>query len=134
MRIFTVHLRRHGLDPDRDLVLVKEGFSWPAFFLTGMWALWHRLWLAAVALFAVSIGLNLVSRGLGADPASHAVVSVAFAAIVGFVANDLRRQKLAASGFAAAGVAAGSNREEALGRYLESEPELAQDLAQGLSR
>ena len=34
MRLYSVHLRRHGLDPDRDIVLVKEGFSWPAFFIT----------------------------------------------------------------------------------------------------
>ncbi|MBI2584926.1 MAG: DUF2628 domain-containing protein, partial [Rhodospirillales bacterium] len=34
MRLYSVHLRRHGLDPDRDLVLVKEGFSWPAFLLS----------------------------------------------------------------------------------------------------
>ena len=52
MRIFTVHLRRHGLDPDHDLIVVKEGFSWPAFFLTGFWALCQRLWLAAALMFA----------------------------------------------------------------------------------
>ena len=51
MNVYTVHLRRHGLDPDRDLLVVKEGFSWPAFFLSFLWALWHRLWVPAAGVF-----------------------------------------------------------------------------------
>ena len=35
----SFHIRHSGLDPDRDVVLVKEGFSWPAFFFSGFWGL-----------------------------------------------------------------------------------------------
>ena len=44
MRVYTVHMRRPALDPDADFRLVKEGFSWPAFFFSFLWALWSRLW------------------------------------------------------------------------------------------
>jgi len=128
MRLYSVHLRRHGLDPDRDLVLVKEGFSWPAFLLSFLWALAHRLWLAAAIIAAAHVVLGAAVVLLGANPASEIALSLGLALIVGFVANDLRRRKLAKQGFAFAGVVVADNASSALRRYLDGEPALAQDL------
>ncbi|MFQ5763314.1 MAG: DUF2628 domain-containing protein [Rhodospirillales bacterium] len=128
MRLYSVHLRRHGLDPDRDVVLVKEGFSWPAFFFSFLWALWHRLWLAAAVLFGAAAGLNLVGYWLQPDPLSQTALSLGYGVIVGTIANDLRRRKLARKGFALAGVAVGDDRDGALHRYLDNESRLAADL------
>jgi hypothetical protein len=132
MKTYTVHLRRHGLDPERDLVLVKEGFAWPAFFLGGLWALAHRLWLTALVLFAVVIAVEVVLVALEADEISHAAISLGIATAVGWIANDLRRRVLARRGYALAGVVAGEDRDTALWRFLEGEPALARDLAQAL--
>ncbi len=128
MKFYAVHLRRHGLDPDRDVVLVKEGFSWPAFLLSFVWALWHRLWLAA-ALF----GLAQAVLGLGIyliypDPVSQTVVSLGLAAVIGYLAADIRQHKLTRQGFAFAGVVAGPDVDQAYRRFLDSEPALAADL------
>ncbi len=128
MKFYAVHLRRHGLDPDRDVVMVKEGFSWPAFLLSFVWALWHRLWLAA-ALFglahaAISLGIYLAHP----DPVSQAVVSLGLAAIIGYLAADIRQHKLARQGFAFAGVVGGKDIDQAYRRFLDSEPALAADL------
>ncbi len=128
MKLYAVHLRRHGLDPDRDVVLVKEGFSWPAFVLSVMWALWHRLWLAA-ALF----GLAHAVLGLGIylarpDPVSQAVLSLGLAAIIGYLAADIRQHKLTRQGFAFAGIVGGADADQAYRRFLDSEPALAADL------
>ena len=41
--IYPAHGRGRGRD-DEDVVLIKDGFSWPAFFFSLIWALWHRLW------------------------------------------------------------------------------------------
>ncbi len=130
MKIYAVHLRRHGLDPDRDVVMVKEGFSWPAFLLSFVWALWHRLWLAA-ALFvlahaAISLGVYL----LRPDSVSQAVVSLGLAAIIGYLAADIRQHKLARQGFVLAGVVVGEDVDQAYRRFLDSEPALAADLKQ----
>ena len=67
MRLYSVHLRRHGLDPDRDSVLGKEGFSWPALLFSFLWALRHRLWLAAVAIFLAVTTLNVAIYWLRPD-------------------------------------------------------------------
>ena len=43
MRVYSVHIRRHGLDYDRDIAVVKEGFSWPALCFGALWALYMHV-------------------------------------------------------------------------------------------
>ena len=128
MKFYSVHLRRHGLDPDRDIRLVKEGFSWPAFFLAFLWALWHRLWLEAGVIFALNASIGLAALVMPMDPLSHGALSLGLAAIVGYMGNDLKCRKLARQGFQLAGVASGENGDAALVRFLDDEPALAADL------
>ncbi len=128
MKMYSVHLRRHGLDPDRDVRLVKEGFSWLAFVLAFLWALWHRLWLEAAVIFALNAGINLAALELSLDPLSHGALSLGLAAIVGYLGNDMKCRKLARQGFVLAGVASGEDSDAALARFLDDEPALAADL------
>ncbi len=129
MRLYTVHLRRRGPDAESDLVLIKEGFCWPAFFLVPLWALWHRLWLVAVVLFAADLALGGAALLLRVDAVSQGAVTVGFAAVVGFVANDLRRRALKRRRFTLAAVVSAAGREAAERRFLDGEPELAAELS-----
>jgi hypothetical protein len=129
MRVFTVHLRRHGLDPDKDVRLVKEGFNWPAVLFSFLWALWHRMWWTALGLFVIITGAGLAVEGLLSDPLARGAVMLALYAAVGFVANDLMRRHLAARGFAEIGPVCGEDRDHALYRFLDADPALARDLA-----
>jgi hypothetical protein len=128
MRLYAVHLRRHGLDLDRDIRLVKDGFSWPALFLTFVWALWHRLWWEAAALFVASMALNTAAAHWGLDAISQLAVSLGLAMLAGTLGNDLYAWKLQRSGFAFRGVVAGKDSDHALLRFLDSEPALAADM------
>lgn len=129
MRVFTVHLRRHGLDPDKDVRLVKEGFNWAAFLFSFVWALWHRMWWTALGLFVIITGAGLAVEVLLPDPVAGTAVMLALYAAVGFVANDLTRRHLAAQGFAESGPVCGQDRDDALYRFLDADPALARDLA-----
>ncbi|MBT3306894.1 MAG: DUF2628 domain-containing protein [Alphaproteobacteria bacterium] len=128
MKLYAVHLRRHGLDPDRDVVLVKEGFSWPAFFLSFVWALWHRMWAVAIGFLAAQGAVFLAVFWLHPDPATQTVLVLGLAVLLGWIANDLRQQNLINQGFALTAVASGNNTEAAYHRFLDSEPTLAADL------
>jgi hypothetical protein len=132
MRQYTVHVRRHGLDPDRDLVLVKEGFSWAAFLLPLPFALWHRLWPTALAVTGAYLALAGLEWVLAADPVSAGAATAGLSAIVGFVANDARRRSLDRRGFAFAGVVAGETVDAAFRRFLDGAPGLAAEIADGL--
>ena len=50
--------------PDDLYVLVKEGFSWPAFFFGPLWALSHRMWVVSALLFAALIAIGMVPVSL----------------------------------------------------------------------
>lgn len=115
MKVYTVHLRREGLDPDRDLVVVKEGFCWPAFLFTGLWALWHRLWLAAITIIALSAACSMIAKWLGADSLVQGTLGLAVSVLIGFAANDLRRRRLERQGFV----------DAALLHFVRGHPEIA---------
>lgn len=124
MRIYTVHLRREGLDPDRDIVLVKEGFNWPALLFSLLWALWHGLWLVALGLVLAEVILGTTMRFLGAGPWIETAIFTGVAMIFAFIANDLRRWTLRRRGFVQAGVIAGRNRDAAEVRLFDRNPDL----------
>lgn len=129
MRFYTVHVRHRGLDPDRDLALVKEGFSWPAFFFSLIWALYRRLWLAAAGLLAAVLALEGLTAVSGLDPATGTVLSLGLSAAFGWLGNDLARRKLERDGFAFMGVVAADDPDAALKRFLDGTPDLAGELA-----
>ena len=111
--------------PNGQLVSVKQGFSWPAFFFTFLWAIYHRLWLAALVL---CVGLFLLNRI--ADWSQHLVNSsalesyVSYAiALFGVIGNKLIERKLIAKGSVLRGtsrLASGKDALEEFGR-LEAE-------------
>ena len=129
MRVYTVHLRRQGLDPDRDIMLVKEGFSWPALLFSVLWALWCRLWWVALGLLALQVALGGAVALLGLDPLSEAAISLGFAVIVGLVANDLKRWTLRRQGFVEVAVVIAGDRDAAERRFYDHNPQLAAELA-----
>lgn len=130
MRIYTVHVRTPAARLDRDVQLVKEGFSWPAFFFSVLWALWSRLWLVALILFAIEILWGLAAEWLGLHAVLNGVVSLGLALAVGFVGNDLKRFGLFRRGYGEVGVVAGRDRDAALQRFFDHHTQLAQGLVQ----
>ena len=126
MRIFTVHMKRAGngkkSDPDRDLILIKEGFSWPAFFFSGLWALWHRMWLWAVIIIAANVALSFTLSRFGIDTISQSIISFGFATIIGMIANDLRRRSLSYKEYREFGVVAADDVSAAEGRFFDHNP------------
>ncbi|MCE2509511.1 MAG: DUF2628 domain-containing protein [Alphaproteobacteria bacterium] len=120
MAIYTVH----RFDPvnerdEAETVFVKEAFAWPAFFFTGLWAFWNRMWLAGVVLIAVQLALNVGLTALGVDPVVRGIVLFGYLVIVGFFANDWRRRTLRSKGYAFEGVVSGETRETAARRYYD---------------
>lgn len=95
------------------LAFVKEGFSWPAFFVPFFWLIYHRMWIELVLLLAVLIALPLA---FGLDQRSEALVgwvSFAISLLFAFEANDLRTAALERRGYKLAGVTSGDSRDEA---------------------
>lgn len=117
MRIYTVHELPGAPLDGAGIVLVKEGFSFPAFLLSWIWLAFNRLWIA----FAIWLGLTavvsfLAERFLGVEAA--AVCSLALQLLLGFEGNDIRRWTLARKGYREIGISGGSSLEEAERRFF----------------
>ena len=118
MRVYTVHIRPEYSAPDDGAVLVKEGFSWPAFWFGPIWALALNLWAVAAVLLAAAAVFGLALELSGADFLARAAIIAGFQMLVGFTANDFRRWSLARRGFAEASVVAAPDPLAAERRYF----------------
>mgnify|MGYP002279464945 CR=1 FL=1 len=105
-------------------MLIKEGFCWPAFFFSFLWALWNRLWLVAAGLFALELAVNGALGALGVGPVVQAAVSLGLAASIGLLANDLSRWTYARRGLEFIDVVAGGGQEDAERRFLDRNPQI----------
>ena len=125
-RVYTVHLGPASavLRP-RAVVLVKEGFCWPAFFFNIVWALFKGLWITAIILFLAQILVQTGAQALGLSQEAQSIVTIGFFILVGLFANDLRRFELERRGYREVGVIAASHLSAAEQRAFERIPALA---------
>ena len=113
MNIYTAYVRHGGLNPDKDIVLVKEGFCWPAGFFMPLWALWHGFWSLALGATVVFVGLGAFIGYLDADMRVSAWLFCGISALMGYLANDLWRVLLVRRGFIQEDVVVAGNIGEA---------------------
>jgi len=126
MRFYTIHAPRRqrgtvGASLDAAIAgarAVKDGFSWPAFFFSVLWALWHRLWLVALAMFVIELAVGMVADLFGLNLLAEMVLSLGVALIIGWVANDLLRDAFERRGLADLGVVMAPSAEDAIERYF----------------
>ncbi|MEQ8266179.1 MAG: DUF2628 domain-containing protein [Parvibaculum sp.] len=112
MRIYTVHELPGAPLDGAGILLVKEGFSFPAFAFSWAWLLWHRLWIALGLWLGLTLCLSfLMEWSLG--PQAAMISSLALQLILGFEANDIRRWTLERKGYRLAGIVGGGSLEEA---------------------
>ncbi|MHA1597446.1 MAG: DUF2628 domain-containing protein [Alphaproteobacteria bacterium] len=126
-RLYSVHLGQDG----GEMKLVREGFSWPAFLLAVPWALWHRMWWLAL-LFVVAQGLLGGAAVLfGLNEAGQSAAALGLAVLIGFAADELRRNHLATRGYTFEDIVVAENIEMAERRVLDSRPDWLRTLKDG---
>ncbi len=111
MAIYAVLEPPNG-DIDRT-AFIAEGFSWGAFFLTLLWALWHRLWLVAGLMFLVLAAFSAAIRLNLADPAVLVAVQCGLGLLLGFEARHLRITALERAGYRPAALIMADSHEAA---------------------
>jgi len=92
------------INPARGYVRVKTGFSWPAFFFGGLWAVAKGLWLAAFAMFVLDALIWFCSgyaqaRGIGALALACLVLQIGYWVLRGRFGNAWWRAKLVRQGY-----------------------------------
>lgn len=107
MRTYTVHELSGAPADGRGIVFVREGFSWPAAVFTLLWLLVKRLWIAAAFWFALSVGVALSAKALGASEELIFAVNFVMQGFLAVAAHDIERWTLRRRGYREIGIASG---------------------------
>ncbi len=118
MAFYSVH-KRDGA-PAEAAIFVPEGFSFGAFVFGVLWALWHRMWMAAAVLLAISGAIAIAGNLLALNESVIAIVGFTVNLIFGFEARDLQIRSLISRGYDHIGVSHGKNIDEAEIRYFHN--------------
>ena len=83
---------------------VKQGFSWPALFLTVIWVFFKKMWGNGGVFLGVFCLLYIGAVAFGAEGGETGIVlmnllALALCVFVGFKGNDWRRSDLSRRGF-----------------------------------
>ena len=131
MRFHTIHLpaiifntqvqnENNLLRQMDEIVAVKEGFCWPAFLFSLVWATFHRLWLFAFSLMGFCFVTFFILYQQGAEPSFNFIVCFGIFTLFGFLANDFRRFKLRRAGYLERGIILAPTVDAAVQRYLRT--------------
>ena len=107
----------HQLD---DIVAIKEGFCWPAFLFSLVWAIFFRLWRFAFYLIMINSTILLLAFQLGANHFAIFFVLLGIYIVFGYIANDARRSNLRQKGYFEKIVLVAPTKEAAIHRYLDT--------------
>lgn len=102
-----------------EAVLLKDGFSLPAFIFTGFWLLAKRLWLALAVFVALWAAIGFGGRWLGLDPLALALAQGLIGLFLGLEGHALIERKLVRKGFSVAGVVEARDEDAAERRFFE---------------
>lgn len=78
---------------------VKQGFSWPGFFFTWIWALAKGLVAEGVLILVLALVATIVDLGVGAQGVLSTLVGLGIAVVVGTSGNGWRATKLVERGY-----------------------------------
>jgi len=108
--------------PPAEAVFLRDGFAFGPFVFTVLWALYRRLWLAALFIAAGFAALMLLGSALAWPPEASAAGEVVLALLVGFEGNAWRRATLEHRGWVEAAVIAAPSLAAAEQRFFATMP------------
>jgi hypothetical protein len=116
MRYYSVHAPLgEPVSPER-FVFIKDGFSWPAFFVPVLWILWHRLWLTLVWYVVFVLSVAWIGRLVSQDVAS--IVAILGTVLLALEGNNIRRMALESRDWEEIGASFGKTISEAEARFF----------------
>jgi uncharacterized protein DUF2628 len=117
------------------LAFVKEGFSWPAFFVPVLWLIYHRMWIELILLIVAFAALQWA---FGTQEELLFWASLAVTVLFAFEANDLRTAALERRGYRLTGVVSGRDRADAelsfFRAWLPQQAKAARSIERGQER
>ena len=113
MKLYDALIKKDKNNKIEDIVLLQEGFSFVAFFLSALWFVFHRMWHVAAIVLAVDYSFSILS-GLGILSAFDiAFLQTTFLLLIAYNANRLFNEFLHKKGYKTIGLVLANSRAEA---------------------
>ena len=106
-----------GRGHERQAVLVRDGFHFFAFLIPVLWLLFHRLWIEALFVFALTLTLSGLGSLAGLGNAAP-ILSLLVSICIGLEGPALKLAALRRRGWRDGGVVEADNARDAEIRYL----------------
>lgn len=119
-KIYTAHEKADIAEPSARVELVREGFSWFAFILGGLWLPLRGLWVATLFYALLVFVIVYVGESFGVGEAGMAAIQIFVQLLLGFSAYDLLRESLTRRGYQFKGVVVAESELNAERRYHDS--------------
>jgi hypothetical protein len=100
------------------ILFVREKFVWTALIFAPFWLLWHQLWLGLFGWIAAVTSIGFIGWWFSLDQAMTPLAVFLPSLLVAFEVGELRRHKFLRNGYRDAGVAVGSDLEDAEQRFF----------------
>jgi hypothetical protein len=120
MKLFNIYIKKSDNTAIEDLVMIKSGFSFPAFFLNVLWFLQHKMWKEFFSLVIFNIILiTLFQKNFFGDFDFFAL-ELGFLLVVALNANYWYEQYLRQQNYQFTGCVFGKNKDEAKLRFISN--------------
>lgn len=107
------------IHPSGATEAVKQGWSWPAFLFSFVWAMVKKMWAIGIGLFILSV-IFISMVGTGADLLIN-IISIIVSVVFGMYGNSWREKNLESRDFEIKGTVTAANPEEAIALLIKSE-------------
>ncbi len=122
MRLYTVHHQpnRAAASQDPNVVLIKEGFCWPALLIPLLWLLYRKQFWGLVVYLTLTLALATIAAGLDMNETTAFLLTLVLSLLVAAQANDWRRWRLETRGYDLVGVVAADSLAQAEEIYFRN--------------
>ena len=109
--------------PSGNSEAVKQGWSWPAFFFSFMWAMVKKQWVLGVAVFIGMLVFGFILGAAGGGDGGEAlinIVAIIINIVFGINGNSWREKNLISRGYEQVDTVTAANPEGAVALYLKA--------------
>ncbi len=107
MNLYNVLVKKNPAEKIEDIVLMRDGFSWLAFFFNGLWFLYFRMWKEFFVLIFVNAAFVFFAKI--SSNFDRVLLEAAFIFMVALNANYWRIEHLKKKSYELVGVVFGAN-------------------------
>jgi hypothetical protein len=119
MKLYNSYIKKTEKDDIIDLIFIKNGFSFPAFFFNLLWFLYHKMMRGLILVIIIDIFLIKIYGIYKASATDILLAFISTSLIIAANANYWYGKGLKKKGYEFIGCVFGENKEAAKLRFVE---------------